>query len=432
MDEKQLAIDSPHSGSDMLSHSTILSKSAEDDEPPPDSARGWVVVLGSFLVLMIVVGTLNSFGVYLQEYKLSVFPTTSSSTLTWIGCMQFTTMCVFSIGAGVLVERTDPRAVIVLGSVVCGGGLLIASACRTPLALLFTQGLLFGIGASCLMVPAVSLPSQWIDRHRALAAGISLAGGSIGGVWMSLASKAMIGHLGWQWSLRITGMVTLAAGCASSPLMTRRIDVPKRDRVVDISAMRNTRFLLLFAACLFNTGGYFLPYYFQPPYAVVALGMSSRWGANISSILNAGSIAGRIIIGLSADFIGPLNSMLLSTAVSAIAILAMWLPCNSIGLLVASALLYGFVSGSVASLVPVVTASLFGIKRLPSILGLLFVSYAVGSLVSSPVGGKLLDDYGHGTDFKWLIVYNGLYFVVGTLLLFALRMSLCANLLHKL
>ncbi|KAJ2796372.1 hypothetical protein H4R21_004743 [Coemansia helicoidea] len=380
---------------------------------------------------MVAVGTVNSYGVYMQEYELNVFSTTPASTLSWIGCLQFATLSLFGIAAGVLVERIDPRAVIVLGSVVSGGALMVASACKTPLGLLLTQGLLFGVGASFLVTPAVSLPSQWMDRYRALATGIAVTGGSIGGMWMSFASKAMIERLGWQWSLRITGLMTLVAGCAFSPLMARRVEVHRRDRIIDFSAMRNVRFLLLFGASVFNSGGYFLPYYFQPPYAVVVLGRDSVWGADISSIMNAGGIAGRILIGLMADYIGPLNSLLASIVVSAIAVLAMWLPCKSIGLLVASALLYGFVSGSLVSLVPVVTANLFGIKRLPSILGLLFISYTIGAMISSPVGGKLLDDYGHGTDYTWLIVYGGLFFVISAVLLIALRVSLSFSILHK-
>ncbi|KAJ2749373.1 hypothetical protein IWQ56_007243, partial [Coemansia nantahalensis] len=320
MDEKPLVVAKPHIVSDKLSHSTILTEVSHDDEPPPpDSARGWLVVLGSFLVLMVVVGSTNSYGVYMQEYELNVFPTTPASTLSWIGCLQFAALSLFGIAAGVLVERIDPRAVIVLGSVVSGGALLAASTCKTPIGLLFTQGLLFGIGTSFLTTPAFSLPSQWMDRFRALATGIACAGGAIGGMWMSFASRAMIEHLGWQWSLRITGLMTLVAGCAFSPLMARRVAVQRRDRIIDFTAMSNMRFLLLFCASVLSSGGYFLPYYFQPPYAVVALGKDGAWGADISSILNAGSIAGRILIGLAADYIGPLNSLLASLVFSAIA-----------------------------------------------------------------------------------------------------------------
>ncbi|KAJ2899908.1 hypothetical protein IWW38_000786 [Coemansia aciculifera] len=421
--------------SDKLSKESCLdlanseATSGPDHEPPPDSLYGWVVVLGASLMLMLAIGTTNSFGVYMQEYQHSVFPSTPASTLSWIGSLQFASMCFFGVGAGVLIEQYDPRLVGVLGGVVAGGALLIASACSSPTALIFTQGILFGAGGSCLMLPAASLPSQWMLKHRAVATGIALSGGSVGGLWMSFAVRSMVANLGWQWSLRITGLVTMAVCCPASLLLRRRIQVPKRDKIIDTEVLQNPLFVLLFFVSLFAAGGYFAPYYFMPSYAVASLQASSSWSANISSIMNGGSIAGRILVGLLADVIGPLNTLFLSLAVSTFVILAIWLPCKSLGALIAAALIYGFASGSVVSLVPVVTAKLFGIERLASILGLLFFSYTLGSLVCSPVGGALLDKYGHGTNYTPLIIYNGAFFFVATLLLGVLRLAANRSLL---
>ncbi|KAJ2414151.1 hypothetical protein GGI10_002574 [Coemansia sp. RSA 2530] len=397
-------------------------------EPPPDSLYGWVVVFSGFMMLMVALGPTNSFGVYLLEYQSSVFPSTPVSTLSWIGSLQFASMCFFGIGAGVLVERFDARLVGAMGGLVSGGALVVASACSSPIALVFTQGILFGAGSSCLLIPAISLPSQWMQKHRAAATGIALAGGSIGGLWMSFATRSMVANLGWQWSLRITGLMTIGVGCPASLLLRKRIQVPKREKIVDVQAMRNPLFALLFSVSLFTAGGYFMPYNFMPSYTVVALGESQNWSTSISSILNAGSIAGRILVGVLADFIGPLNAMFLSLLISNLTILAVWLPFKNLGALVASALIFGFVSGSAVSLVPVVAASLFGVKRLASLLGLLFFSYTLGSLACSPVGGALLDKYGQGTNYTPLIIYGGAFFSAATLLLGILRMVVNSNL----
>ncbi|KAJ2478494.1 hypothetical protein EV174_004302 [Coemansia sp. RSA 2320] len=311
--------------------STAINESETESKPsdvldlPPDSPYGWVVVLASFLFLMMAVGTTNSYGIYLQEYHLTVFPSAPTSTLSWIGSLQFGSMCFFGVGAGVLIEQYDTRVVSALGAIVAGTALLIASSCSTPTALVFTQG------------------------------------------------------------------------------------------------------IILFAA-----GGYFMPYYFMPSFAVVGLDKPLNWGANISSILNAGSIAGRILVGLLADYIGPLNALFVSSLVSTLAIVVLWLPFKHLGVLVAASLIFGFTSGSTVSLVPVVTANLFGIKRLSSILGLLFFSYTLGTFVCSPVGGALLDRFGHGTNYTSLIIYDGVFFSVATLLLAALRLTLQTNPLAKL
>ncbi|KAJ2829099.1 hypothetical protein IWW50_001040 [Coemansia erecta] len=275
------------------------------------------------------------------------------------------------------------------------------------------------------------MPSQWTEKYRALATGIAVAGGSIGGLWMSFATRAMNTHLGYHWSLRVNGLMIIAAGCAFSPLMRKRMDVPKRDKIIDLAALKNGRFILLFIFSMFATGGYYAPYYYMPPYVEVVLKQPAGWSANISSILNAGSIADRILIGISADFLGPLNALLLSSVISTIAVLVFWLPFKNLGMLIFSAVVFGFCSGSLVSLIPVITANLFGIKRLSSNIGLLFISYTIGSFVCSPVAGSLLDKYGHGTDYTWTIVYAGLFFAVATLTLLVLRISIQRNLISK-
>ncbi|KAJ2705083.1 hypothetical protein FB645_002736 [Coemansia sp. IMI 203386] len=391
---------------------------------PPDTMHGWAMVLCCFFLMMTVIGPTNSFGVYLQEYHTRVFPSTPTTTLSWIGCLQFGSMCMFGILAGVLVERFDLRVVVTGGTVVAGGAFLVASACSSPIGLLFTQGILFGAGGSCILNTAVSLPGQWMDRHRAVATGLAIAGGSLGALWLSFATTAMVANIGWQWSLRVTGLFILVAGLMVAPFLRKRVKVPPRSKIIDLAALSNMQFIVLFFSTLFVSGGYFMPYYFMPSYAVVGLGLPSKWSANISSILNAGSIVGRVATGVLADKIGPLNAFLITSVLSVASVLAIWLPFHSKAALIVAALLFGFNSGSAVSLVPVVTARIFGIGRLASVLGLLFVSYAIGTFLCSPIGGILLDKYGGGEDFLSLILYGGAFFALGTLLMLFLRLNM--------
>ncbi|KAJ2078233.1 hypothetical protein H4R24_004622 [Coemansia sp. RSA 988] len=318
-----------------------------------------------------------------------------------------------------------------MGCVVTGASMLVASACNTVIGLIFTQGLLYGIGGSCIMNPALSMPSQWMKKYRAIATGFAVAGGSVGGLWLSFATRAMVDNLGWKWSLRINGLIIIVVGCAASPLLRSRLKAARTEQFIDFASLKNVRFVMLFFSSLFACAGYFMPFYFMPSYVVVVIGQPSNWGANISSILNAGSIAGRLLVGISADYMGPLNALIVSTLMSTIAVLVMWLPFKSLEVMIAAAVVFGFFSGSLVSLVPVVTANLFGIKRIPSILGLLLISYMIGMLISSPVGGALLDKYGNGVDFTWLIVYNGIFFCLAVVTQLILRTILTRRVWHK-
>ncbi|KAJ2705719.1 hypothetical protein FB645_002209 [Coemansia sp. IMI 203386] len=203
--------------------------------------------------------------------------------------------------------------------------------------------------------------------------------------------------------------------------MRKRIHIARRDRLIDFGVLLNTRFLFLFSATVLAAGGYFIPFYFMPSYIEVVIGKPSFWGANISSILSASGVVGRITMGMFADCIGPFNVVFVSSLLSSVAILVLWLPFENLGTLVASAALFGLASGSIFSLVPVMTAALFGIKRLPSILGLLLISYTIGVFIGAPVGGVLLDKYGQGTDYRMLIAYGGALFAAASVLFVVLR-----------
>ncbi|KAJ2794807.1 hypothetical protein H4R20_006103, partial [Coemansia guatemalensis] len=375
---------------------TLFSSDPCTEQLPPDTAFGWVVVLGSALNMMFSFGIISTFGVYLQHYKLVEFPAASTSLLSWIGTLQYAATCFFGIAVGVLCERIDTRSVSLLGSLMAGLGLVVASFCNSPWKLLLTQGLLNGFGASFLYITAIALPPQWFHRYRGVAAGIATAGAGVGGVWLSFATSAMITQLSRAWALRITGLLVIGICGPAGLLMRLRVRPAKRDKVVDLAVLCNKRFALLFFAALFGSSGYYIPFYFMPTYSEVVLGKQGRYGANIAAIMNGAGVVSRICVGILGDRLGSLNMLCVSTLASCLSILVLWLPFSSLATFLAAAVIFGFFSGAIVSLIPVVAANVFGTKRLPSIIGLIMIAYTISALIASPTAGAMLDKYGHG------------------------------------
>ncbi|KAJ2377782.1 hypothetical protein IW150_001188 [Coemansia sp. RSA 2607] len=398
---------------------------------PADSVYSWLVVLGSFFNLMLSVGATTTYGVYLQEYMQVEFPNVSSSYLSWIGTLQFALMCFFGIGVGVLCERIDTRILSGFGALITGLSLIIASFCNSPWKLLITQGILFGFGGSFLFITGLTLPPQWFVKYRALGTGVAIAGSGIGGLWLSFATRAITENISRRWALRITGLIIIGVCGCSSLLMRMRFRPVKRDRIFDMSVLRDKRFVLLFFGGMFGIGGYYIPFYFMPSYSNAVLGKPESWGTNIAAIMNAASIAGRIVVGIMADYVGPLNTLLVSTLLSCLSILVLWLPFKDFGTFIAAGVVFGFCSGAIVSLIPVVTAGIFGIKRLPSIMGFLMIGYTAGALISAPPAGHMLDVYGHGTGYSSLIIYDGVFLAVSTASELALRAIISRKLWKK-
>ncbi|KAJ2582689.1 hypothetical protein GGH95_001397, partial [Coemansia sp. RSA 1836] len=140
-------------------------------------------------------------------------------------------------------------------------------------------------------------------------------------------------------------------------------------------------------------------------------GKSHDFAANLITIINAASTVGRIATGQIAASLGNINTLSLCTCIASLSVLVLWLPFQSGGTLVACAIVYGLFCGGFIGLVPVVMAELWGVQRIATIIGLLYIANFIGTMIGAPSSGAILDNVGHGIDFKPSIIFSGL---VGT------------------
>ncbi|KAJ2558058.1 hypothetical protein EV175_000983 [Coemansia sp. RSA 1933] len=375
---------------------------------PVDGPYGWVVVVAGCIMLMFAMGVVNSYGAYQEQYQLNQFPDTPVSTLLWIGTLEWTAMNFASIPAGILCERFDTRLVTFFGGLIMGAALIVASFCDDAVwKLLLTQGIMFGIGSSLVYIPVTTIPSQWFDKHRPLALGIAVSGSGIGGLWLTPATTHMIQQLGTHWSLRITGIVIVGVNSVCSLFLRNRYRVPSRDNYVDLSVLRDTRFEFLFAGVICAVTAYFTPFFHMPSFSVIVLGKSRSFGNNMLTAINAASTVGRVATGRIAMSVGTMNTLVVCTFLAGLSVLILWLPFESAGTLIACAICYGFFCGGFISLCPVIIAQLWGVQRISTIVGLVYIASFIGGMVGAPASGAILDNIGHKTNYKPTIIFCG-------------------------
>ncbi|KAI8320515.1 MFS general substrate transporter [Martensiomyces pterosporus] len=402
------------------------------EEKPLDGAYGWAVVCACSMMLMFSMGCVNSYGSYQTYYHINQFPKEPMSTLSWIGTLQMAVMNLFGIPSGILCERLDSRLVTFTGGVIMGLSLIIASFCDGAVwKLLITQGIVFGMGASLVFIPATSIPSQWFVKNRPLAIGIVVAGGGIGGLWLTPATDHLITSMNTAWALRITGIIIIAINSACSIVVRNRYKVPPRDKIVDLAVLKDTRFLFLFAGTVCGTTGYFTPFFYMPSFAHQVAHTSVSFGTNLITIINAASTLGRILTGQAAMQLGNINTLLSCTIIAALSILVLWLPFHSAGTLVACAVVYGMFCGGFISLTPVILADIWGVSRISTIVGLLYIASSVGTIVGAPSSGAILDNIGRGVDFKPNIAFSGAFMMGAFLFFCGVRVATTRLLLSK-
>lgn len=73
------------------------------------------------------------------------------------------------------------RHLLVLGCTLIFAGILLQSFCVAFWQYLLTQGVLVGLGAGCLSLLAVIVPSLWFNTRLPIANGIAASGSGLGG-----------------------------------------------------------------------------------------------------------------------------------------------------------------------------------------------------------------------------------------------------------
>ncbi|KAG0373163.1 hypothetical protein BGX24_012053 [Mortierella sp. AD032] len=425
-----------------------------DNEQP----YGWIVVVAAFFVQAVVIGTVNGYGVYQDQYITHDYNTSSTFELAWVGTLNVVGMDLTGPITGQFADHFGYRISALVGALIMGASLVATSFSTKVWQLYIFQGILYGLGASLAFFPSLSLPSQWFKKRRGFATGIVVAGGGFGGLIMSPVTTALFTKIGYRWTVRTMAIVHLVVLIPASALFRARVESgkdkgkrlkreqsdrelaatsdkerqelkdaahaakaakPKR-QVMDFTVLKEVRFLLLVLLSFFVANGYFNPYYFFPTYAQKN-GVSVSTASLLIGILNGSSAIGRVSMGLASDYIGDINTLLISSLCACLSILVVWmLAGTSVVMMTIFCIIYGFFSGSFVAIVPTVAAHLCGISRLASMTGIVYGGIAVGTLVGSPVGGALLD-LSQGVNYRPLQLWAGLVMAVGVVLTVVLK-----------
>ncbi|KAL8834183.1 MAG: hypothetical protein Q9170_003884 [Blastenia crenularia] len=397
---------------------------------PDGGLQAWLAVSG-----------IGVFQAYYQENQLRSY---SPSTVSWIPSL--TVFFMFAGGPvwGKLYDNYGPRYLLLVGSFLHVFGLMMASLCNDYYQFLLAQGVCSPIGASLIFYPAMSSTGTWFFKRRALAFGIMAAGSSLGGVILPIMVNQIIKHSGFPWAMR--GAAFLILGLliyANLTVQSRLPPSPKPWSVVEfiLPFQEVPYFLVVFASFLFFFG-MFLPFTFVILSAEHD-GMSNYLANYLIPILNAGtfaalahglsmqicpsnlflvSIFGRTIPGYLADKTGRFNTMIATSFLSTVLVLALWLPARGNVPYILFSAFYGFSSGAFVSLAPALIAQISDIREIGVRTGSMFAVISVAALVGNPIGGALVTN--ERGNYAHLQIFCGIMMLGGSVVFVAARWSL--------
>jgi MFS family permease len=361
------------------------------------SAEAWRNVAAAFLSTFVVFGVAYSFGTFFEPMAEDFGAGSGAISLVF----AITSFAYFILGpvTGPLVDRFGPRPVLLGGALALGTGLTLTSMVEQLWLGYVTYGLGVGIAVACGYVPMVAVVGAWFDRGRGTALGIAVAGIGVGTLVVAPLAASQIGRFGWrttylQFALVGTVLLVIAASLATKPPV--RFDgAPRRLR----TAARSPAFAALYGSMLLMSIALFVPFVFLPPYAV-ANGASSVAAGTLVGLIGIASVVGRLGLGVVADRFGRIRVYRLCFVAMA-ASFSIWLVAADYPWLVVFALVFGVGYGGFIALNPAVVAEAFGVIGLGAIVGMLYTSAGIGSLIGPPLAGVIIDATG---TYTWAIV----------------------------
>jgi MFS family permease len=400
--------------------------------------RAAAVVLGSLLINVTTTGLANTFGIVLRSFQHDTTSPYRNDSAFNMGFVTGTAMgLLFVLGpfGNVLTSKFGVRVPIGMGIAIMTFALMMASLASRFYQLLLSQGILWGLGASLAFVPAMGLPSQYFVQKRGLATGIASAGSPLGAMILSPVIQAVIDGASIQWALRTLGFVTLALGILATALCrskTSNKGLATQYRFMDLSVIKTRGYALYMLFAFLQMFGYALPVLTLPNYAR-ALGLSNKRGSDVTIILNAGNLVGRVVGGLLGDKLGALNMLAAFTFSSGLLCVICWLFAKSFASLSVFAVLWGIGAGGYWSLTVPATATIVGMERLGSAVSINYLMNVIPPIFASSIGTAINDAHARklgisaindASAFQYLIVWAGLSYMVPALLVVIVRLML--------
>ncbi|KAH8401430.1 hypothetical protein KR009_005445, partial [Drosophila setifemur] len=196
--------------------STTTTESGNGNVEPPDGGYGWFIVFGAFSVQFWVAGLVKSYGVLYVEI-METFPSSTATVASWIPAILSALCLVLAPLSSALCQRFSCRAVVFVGGIFCAMGMMLSYFATSMLHLLFTFGILTGIGGGLSTTPGIVIVSQYFDKHRALANGICVSGTAAGSFVLPMLIKHLVEKFGFHGTILILGGCMLHV-CISATL----------------------------------------------------------------------------------------------------------------------------------------------------------------------------------------------------------------------
>ncbi len=372
---------------------------------------GWVIVFVGALMTCIGAGALFSLPVFLKPIEAD-----TGWSMTALGgsmSIAFLVMGAAGFGWGALSDRIGARPVLLVGNLLAGLGLTMASRSASLLEFQIWYGGVIGIAAGSYFPPLIATTVGWFEKHRSLAVSLVSVGIGVAPMTVSPFAEWLIATYQWREAQFIIGIAVLVLLVPMSFLIRRPPAVPvdvavtpqpmapaaaEQPSLTVGQALRTPQFIVLalvfFACCACHSG----PIIHTVSFAQLC-GIAPAYAVTIYSVEGVGGLFGRFVLGLAGDKFGVKPTLIAGLLIQAIGAGA-YLYAGNLGVFYTVAFIFGFAYGGVMPLYAVLARDYFGPKIMGAIMGAAAMISSLGMALGPAIGGWIYDTWN---------AYTGLY-----------------------
>ena len=378
-----------------------------------ESSYRWVIVAAGALMTGVAMGAMFSLAVFLDP--MSAATGWSRAGISSAMTLNFLAMALGNFGWGAASDRYGARIVVLIGALILGLALVLASQAQSLLTFQITYGVLVGISASAFFAPMIATTTGWFQTQRSLAVSLVSLGVGIAPMTMSPLVGWLVSVYDWRTAMFTLGILSWALILPTVFLVRRPPQAIETTAAGDVApsgtfrsvadAFRSPQFIVLsltfFACCAAHSG----PIFHMVSYAILC-GVGPLAAVTIYSVEGLGGLGGRVLLGVLADRLGVKPVLIAGLAAQALAIGA-YIYVRELREFYVLALIFGAAYGGVMPLYAVLAREYFGQETMGTVFGAVTMISSIGMAAGPLLGGWLFDTYG---AYTWLFAGS---FIVG-------------------